>query len=469
MRFAHVPYEFPAQSVVIDGLRIAYADINTSHGTPVVFLHGVGGSSNWFTEAYKRLLGTRRVIGVDWIGFGKSDKPRLDDAIPFHVEMLARFLDTLEIERASIVGHSMGGLVASHFAIEHPERLERLVLVAPAGVREVPPDARPAIVEFWSYNRVQNMDAIARRAWWETMVAGWNDSLERLLELHVELAESLDHREWARAGEAAIASILANPIGAKLAQIEAPTLLIWGVDDQIVPYSNAALACDMIPNAQLVAIEGCGHLPMFEKPDEFNNAVVEFVTSGTISSATRKSAALPALVQDVTPWPGLTVEIGRLATMLYTQRDACLELTKDFTVDEVAWSPSPMSDSIGGLLLHLGGEVAWYYYELIVGEDVPNELWTKFQLGSDGAVRPFSAPRKSAERLLRDVSAADELLRHWLATTTDASLNKVFKKRDGTGGMTLRHLLWHLIEDAVQCRGQIALLGRLIELGRPHG
>jgi pimeloyl-ACP methyl ester carboxylesterase len=461
MRFAHVPYEFPAQSVVIDGLRVAYTDISTSQGSPVVFLHGVGGSSNWFAETYKQLLSIRRVVGVDWIGFGKSDKPRLDDAVPFYVELLPRFLDLLEIPRASLVGHSMGGLVASYFAARHPERVERLVLVAPAGVREVPADARPAIQEFWSYNRIQNMDATERRAWWETLVAGWNDSLERLLQLHLELAESLDHREWCRASEAAIASVLAHPVKDRLAEIEAPTLVIWGVADQIVPFSLAAATCDAIPQAQLLAIEGCGHLPMFEKPDEFNSAVVEFVTSGKVASATRKSAALPALVQDVTPWPGLTVEIGRLATELFAQRDACLDMTRELTVEQIAWSPTPTSDSIGGLLLHLGGEVAWYYYEMLVGEPVPEDVFARFHLGVDGAPRPYSAPRKSAERILREVATADELLQAWLGNASDASLNKVFRHR-GTGrSLTLRRILWHLVEDALQCRGQIELLCRL--------
>jgi hypothetical protein len=205
---------------------------------------------------------------------------------------------------------------------------------------------------------------------------------------------------------------------------------------------------------------------MFEKPGAFNDAVVEFVTSGTVTSATRKSAALPVLAHDVKPWPGLTVEIGRLAAVLFAQRDACLELAKDLTVEEVAWSPTPAMDSIGGLLLHLGGEVMWHYYEVRLGEPVPEEVWTKFQVGRGGAPRPYSAPRKSAERLLRDVSVADELLQAWLARTTDASLNKVFKSTEGGRSMTLRGVLWHLIEDALQCRGQIALLCQLVALGK---
>jgi len=465
MRFAHVPYEYPAQNIVIDGLRVAYADIATAPGPPVVFLHGIGGSSNWFAEAYKRLLTTRRVIGIDWIGFGKSDKPRLDDSVPFFVDLLVRFLDTLEIRRPSIVGHSMGGLVAAHFAAKHPDRVERLVLAAPAGIRRVPQEARPAIEEFWSYNRIQNMDAVERRAWFETQVASWNDSLESLLHTHVELAESLDHREWARAVEATIVSVLDNPATDVLPDIEAPTLVIWGVDDHIVPFSNAAAACDAIPDNQLVAIEGCGHLPMFERPEEFNDAVVEFVTSGTVSTAKRSSTAPLRSVRDVTPWPGLTVEIGRLASELFEQRSECLELTRDLSVDEVAWMPTGGADSVGALLVYLGADVAWHHHELLLGEPVPEEDRSRFNMEGDEPPRPTSAPRKSAERLLREVNVADEKLRAWLSSATDASLNKVFKRR-GEGGMTLRRVLWQLIENALQVRGQIAYIVKLLEIAR---
>src|SRR5438105_401053 len=108
------------------------------------------------------------------------------------------------------------------------------------------------------------------------------DRLESLLRLHCELAHDLRHREWAHAIEAGATSMRDHALGERLGEIAAPALLICGIGDRIVPFQWATEALDAIAGSQIVALEHCGHLPMFEQPDAFVDAIAEFVTSGTV-------------------------------------------------------------------------------------------------------------------------------------------------------------------------------------------
>ena len=140
MNFNEVPYRYPARSVVVDGFRVAYVDVNPDAADAVVFLHDVGGDLDDFVPVYERIAGDRRAIGVDLVGFGKSDKPPLDDPVALYTNVLGGFLTALDLERVALVGHGIGALVAARFASEHPERVGRLVLSALPGVHELTAD-----------------------------------------------------------------------------------------------------------------------------------------------------------------------------------------------------------------------------------------------------------------------------------------------------------------------------------------
>ena len=460
MNFVELPYRYPARFVVVDGLRFAYVDITPEAADPVVFLHDIASDLDHFAYAYELLSTERRVVGIDLLGFGKSDKPRLDDAIATISELLPKLLTAIDVERASLVGHGYGAQLAALFAADHPERVDRLVLSAPFGARELSDEERATALRHFSFDLLIEMDRTARRAWYESMVAGWNERLEEEVELRSELARSIQFRLWAHGVEDAAESALRHPIAEAIERIEAKTLVIWGVDDPLAPFSGAAVVHDALPHARLEPVERCGHIPALERPEAYFDSITTFLSSGRTS--TKPLAAPVRAALDLDPWPGLAPEIGRLARMLFEQRERCVQLTAGMLLEDVAWSPSPGANSIGALLLHMGAVPVWYLYEVLLGEVVPPDLCSRYHLDPTDPNASLTAPRKSAGRLIAEVELSHARLLEWLRPRTDADLNRTFTSRDGAMTATLRWVLWHLAEDALHHRGQIAYIRRLL-------
>lgn len=458
MNFPDVVYRYPARFIVLDGFRTAYVDVNAEAGAPVLFLHDAGADLDEFAYAYELLSTERRVLGVDLIGFGKSDKPRIEDTVVECTRLVGLFLDALEIDRVSVVGHGLGASVAARFAAENPDRLDRLVLAAPIGTQETTEGERATTLDFFSYERLVQMKREERRAWYEAMVAGWNSTLEAHLQLRDALSQSVHYRLWAHAVEDSVASALRHPIAEVGDRIEAPTLVVWGKDDPIAPFASAGAVRDAILGARLAPIEGCGHLMTMERSAAFVDLIAHFLSSGHArATVTEARGAL-----DLEPWPGLSPEIGRLARALFEQRDVLVKMTAGIPLDDVAWQPVPNANSIGALLLHLGATTVWYLYEMLRGEPVPVDLCVRYRLDPDDPDAPLSAPRKSAGRLIAEVELAHMRLLEWLKTRGDADLNHTFTARDGELSATLRWILWHLAEDTLHHRGQIAYIKRLL-------
>jgi pimeloyl-ACP methyl ester carboxylesterase len=219
-------------------------------GPPVVLVHGLSGSSRWWRRNIGALTPHRRVYVVDLIGFGAS-RARQRFALAEAPGLLVRWMDQLELERASLVGHSMGGLIVAELAADAPERVDRLVLVDPAAL---PLDTR----------LITHALSLLREL--RTISPSF---------LPVLIADAL------RAGpltlwRAANALMLAD-LRPKLAQIRAPTLVIWGEHDALVPIAFAQQLAKYLRYEELAVIKGAGHVPMWDRPQPFNRVLTEFL------------------------------------------------------------------------------------------------------------------------------------------------------------------------------------------------
>ena len=116
------------------GRSIRYYD--TGSGPPLVLVHGVGGDADQWAFCLRGLARSNRVIALDLLGFGRSDKPGIDYRIAGFVEVLDRFLAALDITRASLLGHSLGGWIVASFALQYPDRVDKLILNDAAGIDE---------------------------------------------------------------------------------------------------------------------------------------------------------------------------------------------------------------------------------------------------------------------------------------------------------------------------------------------
>jgi pimeloyl-ACP methyl ester carboxylesterase len=242
--------------VKLDGSYIYYQV--TGEGPPIVLVHGLSGSGRWWARNVESLSRRFRVYLIDLIGFGQSRGGQafvLGEA----GACLARWMDRVGLEQASLIGHSMGGLIVANLAADEPERVDRLVLVDAA----TPPLASGYLRQ--AYGLLRGLQALPLR----------------FLPLLFADAWRAGPRTIVRAGR----ELLTVDFSARLAQIRAPVLLIWGEHDWIVPLEVGEQIRGQLEGAELVVIERAGHNPMWERPDEFNRLVGQFLLGETGSAA----------------------------------------------------------------------------------------------------------------------------------------------------------------------------------------
>ena len=262
------------KEATIYGQKIRYVEAGT--GAPVILLHGLGGNStNWMLNITP-LSEQYRVIVPDQLGFGRSDKPFISYRVGTYVDFLDRLYRELKIERATLVGNSMGGWIAALYAIAHPEKVERLVLVDAAGfappkdfdaarlVGILNPSTREGMRQLASlvfYNKALfTSDAAIDVLLTQRLSAGDGHVIQSLMESVARGDDMLDNR---------------------LAGIKQPTLLIWGRADGLTPLNEYGERFKReIKGSQLIVLEKSGHAPQFEQPAEFNAALLKFL-SGT--------------------------------------------------------------------------------------------------------------------------------------------------------------------------------------------
>ncbi|HEX4865949.1 MAG TPA: alpha/beta fold hydrolase [Acidimicrobiales bacterium] len=274
--------DFEATSKYLEGdYRIHYHE--AGDGPALVLLHGSGpGVSGWsnFRGNFPVFAGQFRTVVMDMPGFGRSERPELDRAYPrVAADGLARLLDGLGIERAHLLGNSMGGYVGLEFALAYPDRVNRMVLMGPGGlaVNVLGPDPSEGARRLGEFMMAPSKAAM--EAWVDTMVANKAVVDDGLIE------ERLANAMAPGALESAIAifSSLGQhpepvPMFARLKGIKVPTLVTWGRDDRMLPVEGALMGFRQLPNAELHIFSRCGHWAQVERKDDFERLVVEFLT-----------------------------------------------------------------------------------------------------------------------------------------------------------------------------------------------
>lgn len=250
-----------AQFIDVCGLRTRYL-IRGSGPAAVLVLHGWGASIEAVYPIVAGLAPVASVCALDLPGFGQSEPPPRPWGVEDYQEFLAAFMDALQIERATIVGHSNGGRIAIRMAATEPRRAARLVLVDSAGIR-------PRRTLRW-YRRV-GMAKLGKYA------ARWGGALgERLRARIVGRVASTD---YAAAGEMrpTLVRLVNSDLREYLPRILVPVLLVWGADDTDTPVADARTMERLIPDAGLVVLDGAGHYSYLDQPARFVRIVAHFV------------------------------------------------------------------------------------------------------------------------------------------------------------------------------------------------
>jgi pimeloyl-ACP methyl ester carboxylesterase len=252
-------------TATVFGRSIRYYDVGS--GPPLLLIHGIGGDADEWAFCFEPFSQTHRVIALDLLGFGRSDKPSIDYTIAGFVEVVEEFLRGLKIERAAVLGESLGGWIASALALKSPKTVEKLILVDAAGVwgdvAGLPIDVRVStrahlrdVFRLLFYDKGLATDLLIDMAYELHLERGDGFTIDSLLRTQQEGRERLD-----------------NIIG----QLSMATLIVWGEHDEMIPLSVGRNLHRLIPGSKLEVIPQCGHLPALEKPVEFVRCVLTFL------------------------------------------------------------------------------------------------------------------------------------------------------------------------------------------------
>ena len=272
------------RKIEVEGLPTRY--LTAGGGSPLLLLHGVGDNAFDWQWVMPTLAHTYQVYALDLPGSGGSAKPLPDYSPTFFARFATAFLDALGVERAAVVGNSLGGLVGLRLALSDPERVAALGLVSSGGLgREVTYALRSLalpgygkLAVAWSKRRPGALQrALGRsallfaRPW--RVPREWIKEQYRLARLPGFLEAQLATLR-AQVGLRGQREVLVD----RLSHLKVPTLVVWGARDRVLPYSQGQEAAARLPEGSLELVPDCGHAPHVEQPERFASGLGEFLS-----------------------------------------------------------------------------------------------------------------------------------------------------------------------------------------------
>ncbi len=265
----------------VDGVNTHY--VVAGEGPPLLLLHGLGASVITWRDNIGPLSERFQVYAIDLPGHGDTDKPNIDYSMDTVMDYMHRLLEVLGLERCSFIGNSTGGALALKMSLDSPEKVDKLVLVDSASLgRELSIYIRlvslPILGNILESSQVGGTKFMLKGVFYDERFVS-----EELLQ---ELYRS---RQMPGAKEAVIRSVKYGVslfgmrkrvlLNGHIKGLKPPLLLVWGANDQILPVSHAYRTLRDVPHAQLKVFQQCGHWPHMEKAQEFNELVMDFLSS----------------------------------------------------------------------------------------------------------------------------------------------------------------------------------------------
>ncbi len=270
-----------------------YIDVNTintrywaegNRGQPVILIHGIGGYVENWLPCLSALSERYRTYALDIVGMGRSDKPpNASYSISSMAQFVKDFMDTLRIERAHVAGHSMGSAIALQLALRFPKMVDKLALINSAGLgrgmgltlylAKLPLlgklFTRPSrvasrlLLKMMVYDRKVITDKISDEYYQMAFLPGNQHCFLKILRENANIFGQSEK--------------VYGPNVRGLSTLTKPVLLVTGTNDRVMPPAHVRAAARLLPNARLHVFEKCGHVPMFEKTQAFNELLLDFL------------------------------------------------------------------------------------------------------------------------------------------------------------------------------------------------
>lgn len=294
----NVPYPYPVKFINLHSggqdFRMAYMDVTPArpNGQSVMLFHGKNFAGYYWTEVIKALTAKGyRVIVPDQVGFGKSSKP----FIHYSFHLLARFnkqlLDTLGIQRVTIMGHSMGGMLATRFALLYPQLTAKLLLEDPIGLEDYRTFVPYITTEEQYKTELKTSAESVRNYYQSSYFPVWKPEYDYLVKIGAGVAGSADFPRYAMVSAMTFTMIYEQPVVYEFPQLKVPVVLFIGLEDKTI-VGKALLPKDLqakygqykvlgkktasqIPGAKLVEFPGVGHIPHIQIKDQFIAALIQ--------------------------------------------------------------------------------------------------------------------------------------------------------------------------------------------------
>ncbi len=288
--FSNVPYPYPVEYLDVEvygrDLRMAFMDVapvGTPNGQTVVFFHGFNFAGYAFAETMEILRNAGfRTIAIDRLGFGRSSKPIMHYNFHIPARNTKRLLDHLGIDRAAIVGHSMGGMVVSRFAMTYPQVTSHAVFVNQIGMS----DGRPG--REWSEPSYGGEKPTPQQHYQRVLrgqmryyVNGWRPEYLRWVEAPYGVVFSSEFDRWLEVRGQLGQAISEDPVVYDWQHISSKAMVIGGADDQLSQdfAADARRVAESLQNAELLLYPGVGHNPQFENTEQFHSDLIRFLES----------------------------------------------------------------------------------------------------------------------------------------------------------------------------------------------
>lgn len=274
---------------VLQDLYIQIGDVNTryweagSRGSSVILLHGIGSFIEHWEYNFEALSKKHHVLALDLVGFGLSDKPNVPYSIPYLAKFVEKFMKAKGVRSASIVGNSLGAMIAVELCLISPELVDKLVLVSGGCFgKKLAFELRLLTVPFIGEKLLRpNRDGT--KQFLQLMFANQalisNEMVDLAFERNARPGSVEAFLETLRSG-ANIFGLKQDLVDRTLEnahQIHTPALVIWGRKDKILPVEHAYKAGEILPNVDMIIFDDCGHLPQMECSEKVNELILDFL------------------------------------------------------------------------------------------------------------------------------------------------------------------------------------------------